>query len=297
VAYNYTTVTGSYGSAVTGHVTFLAPQVTDLTGTIPIQGAASFRYTLSAGSFTTAPLLSTDNLGLLPAGWAWRVRVDLTGTTAYEYPILLPATPSTVTLSALPVAAAGVTSLAVQIDSKTADIQPVSTTASAGSVGLAADSGHVHANNVLIGGTNFAPVGFGNSNSAATFTANELYLATVQIPAAATLTGLVIENGSTATGNILAGLYNAAGTSKLAASASTAQSGTFAAQKIPFASTYAAAAGTYIFAVVLSSASSTASTQIYASPTSATTQGGFSLPTSVTPPSGTTTSFPAVISY
>jgi hypothetical protein len=109
VAYNYTTVTGSFGSS-TGTVTFYSPQITDLTSTNQVQGAAKLQYTLSGGSFTTVPLLCTDNLGLLPAGWVWRVRIALTGSTAYDYTVLLPSNPPTVNLNALPPAPAAITS-------------------------------------------------------------------------------------------------------------------------------------------------------------------------------------------
>ena len=51
-----------------------------------------------------------------------------------------------------------------------------------------------------------------------------------------------------------------------------------------FSGTYAAAAGTYILAVIYSSNSATAPTAYVATPVSAAAQGGFSLPTSVTPP-------------
>jgi hypothetical protein len=140
---------------------------------------------------------------------------------------------------------------------------------------------------VVIGGTNFAPVSLGAENVSAAQTANLLCLYTVPVPAPVTLTGLVIPNGATATGNVLAGIYNTAGTSLLASSASTGQTGTARGQFVPFSATYAAAAGTYILALMYSSSSATASTAVMASPTVTAAQGGFTLPTSVTPPTAT----------
>ena len=81
---------------------------------------------------------------------------------------------------------------------------------------------------VIVGGTNFGPLAVATESASAAQTANLLCLFTVPVPVPVTLTGLVIANGATATGNVLAGVYNAAGSSMLASSASTAQSGTSA---------------------------------------------------------------------
>jgi hypothetical protein len=137
---------------------------------------------------------------------------------------------------------------------------------------------------VVIGGTTFAPVLLGAGSLSAAQTANLLVMHTVYIPAAETLTGLAVANGATATGNVLVGIYNAAGSSLLASSASTAQTGTSSTQYIPFTGTYAAAAGTYILAALYSSSSATAPTAYAATPASTAAQGGFALPASVTPP-------------
>ena len=143
---------------------------------------------------------------------------------------------------------------------------------------------------VVAGGTTFGPQVIGAASFSAAQTANLLVLHTVYIPAAVTLTGLVVANGGTATGNILAGLYNAAGSSLLASSGSTGQSGTSITQLVPFSpGTYPAAAGTCILAVLYSSSSATAPTAYVASPASTAAQGGFSLPSSVTPPSAVAT--------
>ena len=137
---------------------------------------------------------------------------------------------------------------------------------------------------VVAGGTSFGPVLLGAASFSAAQTANLLILHTVYIPAPVTLTGLTVANGATATGNILAGIYNAAGSSLLASSGSTAQTGTSSTQYVAFSGTYAAAAGTYIVAVLYSSSSATAPTAYVATPASTAAQGGFALPSSVTPP-------------
>jgi hypothetical protein len=106
MGYNYVTVTGSFPSR-SGTITF-APvaEVTDLTGTIPVLGPGALSYPLSGGSFTTAPLLATDNLGLRPAAWNWQITVALNGERAYTYPVLIPGSAGTAaTLSSLPVSA------------------------------------------------------------------------------------------------------------------------------------------------------------------------------------------------
>jgi hypothetical protein len=103
VTYNYVTVTGSFPGQ-SGTVTFSpSSAITDLTGAIPILGPGAFACPLSGGSFTSPPLLATDNPGLLPAGWTWEVQVQLQGAAPYGYPVLVPSSPSSVSLSALPV--------------------------------------------------------------------------------------------------------------------------------------------------------------------------------------------------
>ncbi len=108
MAYNYVTVSGTFAT-LTGTVTFTPPsEVTDVTGTIPVLGPGAVSCTVSGGSFTSAALLATDNVGLLPAGWKWTATVALTGAKAYSYPVLIPAANgTTATLSALAVSASG----------------------------------------------------------------------------------------------------------------------------------------------------------------------------------------------
>lgn len=105
MAYNYVTVTGSFPGQ-SGTVTFTpSSAVTDLTGTVAVLGPVVFACLLSGGAFTSPPLLASDNPGLLPAGWTWEVQVELQGATPYGYPVLVPSSPPSTTLSALSVSA------------------------------------------------------------------------------------------------------------------------------------------------------------------------------------------------
>ena len=113
MTYNYVTVSGTF-PILTGTVTFTPPpEVTDVTGTIPVLGPGPVVCKVSGGSFTSAPLLASDNVGLLPAGWTWLTTVALTGQKAYTYPVLVPgASGSTATLSSLAVSPSGTTAAA-----------------------------------------------------------------------------------------------------------------------------------------------------------------------------------------
>ena len=107
-SYNYVTVSGTFPT-LTGTVTFTPPQqVTDVTATTHVLGPGAFTCAVSGGSFTSPPLLATDNVGLLPPGWDYTTTVALTGQKAYSYPVLIPgANGTTATLSSLPVSASG----------------------------------------------------------------------------------------------------------------------------------------------------------------------------------------------
>lgn len=67
----------------------------------------------------------------------------------------------------------------------------------------------------------------------------EEYVCEVFVPMNALLTGVAVLNGSAASGNYTVVLYDSNG-AIVASSASTAQSGTAAYQKVPFSSTYLA---------------------------------------------------------
>lgn len=67
----------------------------------------------------------------------------------------------------------------------------------------------------------------------------ETYVARVFVPLNTTLTGISVLNGSAVAGNVTVALADSSGT-VVAASATTAASGTAAFQKVPFAAAYAA---------------------------------------------------------
>jgi len=67
----------------------------------------------------------------------------------------------------------------------------------------------------------------------------ETYIAEVFVPANMTVTGVSLFNGSAAAGNVCVALANSSGT-VVASSASTAQSGTDAYQRVDLSATYAA---------------------------------------------------------
>lgn len=82
----------------------------------------------------------------------------------------------------------------------------------------------------------------------------ETYVSEIIVPAACTITGIALFNGSDVTGNVTVGLATAAGVPITAAkSASTAGAGTDAYQLVPFATPYVAAPGTYFIQVQYSS--------------------------------------------
>ena len=72
-----------------------------------------------------------------------------------------------------------------------------------------------------------------------TVVATEVMISEIFIPANVTVTGVALLNGSAVAGNVKVGLANSAG-AVVATSASTAQSGTDAYQRIAFTGTYAA---------------------------------------------------------
>ena len=89
--------------------------------------------------------------------------------------------------------------------------------------------------------------------------ANQLSAGEINIPAPCKITGVSFYNGGTVNGNVIVGLYNAAG-QLVASSGSVAQAGTFGVQHVAFISGspnvpyYIAAAGRYYVAVINSSA-------------------------------------------
>lgn len=130
--------------------------------------------------------------------------------------------------------------------------------------------------------TQFAVEGV-TTSTAGTHAANVLGCGQIQIEVSTVLTGVCFYNGGTVAGNVLVGLFNSAG-QLVASSASSAQSGTFAIQKVAFTSSYSAAPGIYYIGVMPSSASATfALTCCYGLSGSA-APGSFTLPSSITVP-------------
>lgn len=123
----------------------------------------------------------------------------------------------------------------------------------------------------------------GAQTGVGTETANVLYLGSIQIPESVTLNGVYIYNGPTQVGNVLVSLYDANG-NLVASSNSTASSGSYGVQAIPFTSSYAAAAGVYFIGVMPSSSSDTFWLICAFSASASYSQGAFTLPSSVTPP-------------
>ena len=100
------------------------------------------------------------------------------------------------------------------------------------------------------------------------------YISRLYIPQNATLTGLALLNGSAVAGNVTLALYNSAG-AVVAQTASTAQAGTAAYQKIPFTTPYAAKGpGQYFVAAQFNSTSARFRTHALGSFTTSTITGG-----------------------
>lgn len=107
------TVTGSYpagaGSSVaTGYVTFVpTARIVNAAGhtivpQLPIQ------VQLQLGAFTLPNVITTDNAGLSPTGWAWEITENISGVQADPYYVFIPSTyGETVDLSQLAEATPG----------------------------------------------------------------------------------------------------------------------------------------------------------------------------------------------
>jgi hypothetical protein len=105
---NLTVVTGEFldsaGSALGGSITFTpSAVVSDSTGHVVVDGPRM--YWLTGGSFTSDPLVATDN-GLSPAGWSYDLLVAIEDCQPVAYSVAIPHTPSPVDISALIAAAA-----------------------------------------------------------------------------------------------------------------------------------------------------------------------------------------------
>lgn len=132
----------------------------------------------------------------------------------------------------------------------------------------------------------YSPQGPTTSTSGAPGTANFLYCGTIQIPSPTALKGISIYNGSTLAGNVLIGLFNAAG-AQVAVSNSTAQSGSFTVQPIPFnaaAGYITVGAGDYTVAIMLTSTTADMALICTTGRGGGYAQGSFVMPATITPP-------------
>lgn len=113
--------------------------------------------------------------------------------------------------------------------------------------GIAAAGGFsTTARNIHTGGI---PAQVSTDGTDATPVATEVYIGEVFVPANVTVTGLSVFNGSAVSGNMKVGLADSAG-AVVATSASTAQSGTDAYQRVAFTGTYAAKGPASYFALL-----------------------------------------------
>lgn len=123
------------------------------------------------------------------------------------------------------------------------------------------------------------------ATAAATATANRLYYGQIQIPHdPPAITGISYLVGGTSSGNVMAALYSADGATRHAVSASTAQAAASSSQKIPFTSTVDLEPGAYFVALMFSSGTAQFHGGISAERGGGATQGGFTLPSTITPP-------------
>lgn len=119
-----------------------------------------------------------------------------------------------------------------------------------------------------------------------TLTADRTYYARTVIPAPTTITGIRYRVGGTSSGNVKSLLFDAAGTTRLGLSNSTAQAAINTVQSVPFTSAVVLEAGIYWRALVFSSGTATAAQVLrLATPDNfATVAGSFATPaTSITP--------------
>jgi hypothetical protein len=101
-----TTVTGTFttvaGVPVVGTVTFTpSSTLLDPTSQMVFPTSAACYPLSSQGSFTSDPLIATDNVDLEPQDWLYVVKVELQDLQPYTFTTALPSSPSTVDISAL----------------------------------------------------------------------------------------------------------------------------------------------------------------------------------------------------
>lgn len=117
-------------------------------------------------------------------------------------------------------------------------------------------------------------------------TNNQMRGSAIRIRRPTTVTGLTYTIGSAASGNVRAALYDSAGTRVANRTTNSAQAGTDTPHNVAFDSAVTLKPGVYYACLIFSSSTATAHCQI--GPTSVNqTEGGFSTPASITPPSST----------
>lgn len=111
--------------------------------------------------------------------------------------------------------------------------------------------------------------------------ANTLRYGSLPIPERSTLTGIFVLNSGTVNGNLIVALYDATGT-RLAVSASTAQAGANAFQKVPFTGTATVKPGVYILSVMNSGTGGFSIPAATMTPGGSAVQGSFAAPNPLT---------------
>lgn len=121
------------------------------------------------------------------------------------------------------------------------------------------------------------------TTTSGTQTLNHLYVGEITLPFPTVLTGQFIYKGSTAAGNVKVGIYDVNG-NLLASSASTALSGTFGVQAIPYTAQIALPAGKYFIGVIPSTSTDTFALVCAMAPSGDLAQGAFTMPASIAAP-------------
>lgn len=172
--------------------------------------------------------------------------------------------------------------LVVDANKDLASLRNLTLTGSLTSAGVAAITGQtVFAANIATGNI---PAQVSTDGNDTTPSVTETYVAAVTIPANCTVTGVRIFNGSAVAGNVTAYLYDSTG-ANVAATASTAQSGTDAYQQIAFSSPYSAKGpATYFVGLQFNNTSARFNTHAFgAFPAFKKTGETYGTPTTLTP--------------
>lgn len=126
------------------------------------------------------------------------------------------------------------------------------------------------------------------SQGASALVANSLYVMAVSIPTPCTITGIQFATDTTTGTNVIVAMFAADGNTQLGVSASTAQSGAFTTQCVPFTAPASVAAGNFYLSLIPNNATGNFSCSGRIMSSSAiVAQGGFTMPTTITPPTQT----------